>query len=103
MNTAVINIKTDPIVKAQAQKIAHDMGLSLSMVVNGALRQFIKTRTVTFSDTRLELTPWAKRRLKQSEKDLKQGYVSPAFKSAEKAIEWLDDPKAKYQNGRSVR
>lgn len=103
MNTAVINIKTDPQVKAKAQKVAQDLGISLSTVVNGALRQFIKTRTVTFADTELELTPWAKRMLKQSEKDAKRGFVSPTFKTAEESIKWLNDPNAKYQNGRPVR
>jgi antitoxin component of RelBE/YafQ-DinJ toxin-antitoxin module len=42
MNTAVINIKTDPKVKAKAQKKAAKMGISLSHVINNSLRNFIE-------------------------------------------------------------
>ena len=49
MNTAVINIKTDPKVKSEAQQIASDMGLNLSILLNAFLRQFVKTKSVTFS------------------------------------------------------
>ncbi|MBI2613440.1 MAG: type II toxin-antitoxin system RelB/DinJ family antitoxin [Candidatus Levybacteria bacterium] len=49
MNTAVINIKTDPKVKAQAKKIARKLGFSLSSIINAFLKQLIKTRRVTFS------------------------------------------------------
>ncbi|MBI3955809.1 hypothetical protein HY339_00980 [Candidatus Gottesmanbacteria bacterium] len=103
MNTAVVNFKTDPMVKKQVQKKAHNLGLSLSAVMNLYLRKFLTARSVEFSDVRLELTPWAKRMLKQSEKDTKAGYVSPTFHNVEDSIAWLDDPHARYQNGRSVR
>ncbi len=73
MNTAVINIKTDPTIKKQAQKKAENLGLSLSSVINKYLRDFIHARTVEFSDVRLDLTPWAKRLLKKSEEDYKAG------------------------------
>ncbi len=45
MKTAII-IKTEPKIKANAQKIAADMGLSLSGIINVYLRQFIKTKTL---------------------------------------------------------
>ncbi|MBI5620678.1 type II toxin-antitoxin system RelB/DinJ family antitoxin [Candidatus Gottesmanbacteria bacterium] len=102
MNTAVINIKTDPAIKKQAQKKANEFGLSLSSVINVYLRKFLTTRTVEFSDVRLEPTPYLKRMLKQSEKDIKEGRISPAFSSVEESIAWLDDPRARYQNGDSV-
>lgn len=104
MNTAVVNIKVDPKVKKQAQAVAEKLGFSLSSVINAYLRQLIKTRKVEFSDdVRLELTPWAKKMLKQSEKDVKAGYVSPAFDNVEDSLAWLDDPDAKYQNGHPAR
>jgi len=49
MNTAGIYIKTQPEVKAKAQKIAKDLGLSLSALMNIWLIQFVKTRRVNFS------------------------------------------------------
>lgn len=103
MNTAVINIKTDPTIKKQVQKKAHELGLSLSSVINVYLRKFLTTKSVEFSDdVRLEPTPYLKRILKQSEKDIKTGRISPAFSSAEESFVWLDDPHARYQNGDPV-
>jgi len=49
MNTAGIYIKTQPEVKAKAEKIARDLGVSLSALVNIWLIQFVKTRRVNFS------------------------------------------------------
>lgn len=73
MNTAVINIKTDPKLKRLVQKKAQEFGLSLSSVLNVYLRKFLQAKSVEFSDVRLELTPWAKRMLKKSEEDFKAG------------------------------
>lgn len=48
-NTAVINIRTEPQVKVQAQEIAADLGFSLSSLINAFLRQLIRTKSVSFS------------------------------------------------------
>ncbi len=45
----VINIKTDKDMKRDVQKLAKDIGLPLSSVVNAYLRQFLRTREVYFS------------------------------------------------------
>jgi len=45
----VISIKTDQEVKKNAQKLAKELGLSLSDVLNSSLRNFVKTREVYFS------------------------------------------------------
>ncbi|MBI2405405.1 type II toxin-antitoxin system RelB/DinJ family antitoxin [Candidatus Gottesmanbacteria bacterium] len=103
MSTAVINIKTDPKVKKKAQAVAEELGFSLSAVLNAYLRNLIRTRKVEFSDdVHLELTPWAKRMLRESEKDVKAGRVSPGFTNAKDAIAWLNDPNSRYQNGDPV-
>lgn len=100
MNTTVINFKTDTKIKRGAQAVARDLGFSLSSLLNAYLRNLIRTRKVEFSDdVHLELTPWAKRMLKQSEKDTKAGFVSPTFSNADDAIAWLHDPRRPYQNG----
>lgn len=49
MNTAAIYIKTQPEVKAKAEKIARGLGLSLSALVNIWIIQLVKTRRVNFS------------------------------------------------------
>ncbi len=47
----VINLKTDRAVKNNAQKLAYDLGLSLSAVINAFLKQFIRNQEVYFSST----------------------------------------------------
>ena len=49
MNSTTINIKTDPKVKLQAQKIAAELGLNLSVVLNGLLKQFVRTEAIQLS------------------------------------------------------
>lgn len=89
MNTAVIITKTEPEVKIKAQKVAKELGLSLSSLVNGWLRQLIKTKTVTFSAK--DEIPNARTRaiLKQAEVDYKKGNTSPAFDNIKDNLAWL--------------
>ncbi|MBL7141873.1 type II toxin-antitoxin system RelB/DinJ family antitoxin [Patescibacteria group bacterium] len=47
----VINIKTEKEVKARAQKLAKEIGLSLSAVINAYLKQFVRNKEVHFSIT----------------------------------------------------
>ncbi len=90
MSTTVINIKTDPKVKKQAQAVAEKLGFSLSAVLNAYLRKLIRTRKVEFSDdVHLELTPWAKRMLQRAEEDFKAGKVT-SFSNPDDALAWID-------------
>jgi len=101
MNTAIITIKTDPEVKEKVQKVALDMGLTLTSLINSYLKHVVRTKRVEIT---LDETPnaYLKSVLKQAEKNYKKGKSSPAFDDVEEAIKWLDDPKAKYQNGDKV-
>lgn len=96
-NTVAINIRTDIKIKSKAQDIAEKLGLSLSAVINAYLKQFVRTKSVSFS---LEERPseFLKKTLAQSKKDIKNGFVSPAFTDANEALKWLKNPKAKYVN-----
>lgn len=49
MKTTIINIKTEPQIKANAQMIANDLGISLSAIINAYLNQLVKTKEVYFS------------------------------------------------------
>lgn len=102
MNTASILIKTEPQVKAKAQKTAKELGFSLSSLINAYLRQLIKTKTVIFSADDEEPAQYLLDSLKESKEDIKVGRVSPAFGNADDAISWLEDPHAKFQNGDKV-
>lgn len=90
MNTAVINIKTNPEVKAQAKEVADELGFSLSSLINAFLKQLVKTKTVVFSASSEEPTEYFLSFLKKSQEDIKAKKISPVFKSANEAIDWLD-------------
>ncbi len=71
MSKAVIYIKADREVKRNAQKIARELGLSLSDVLNASLRNFIRTREVRFSAIP-QMTPELERLLGMIEQDIKE-------------------------------
>lgn len=90
MNTAVINIKTEPKTKAAAQKVAAELGISLSAVVNGLLKHFIRTKTVTFREYDEIPNKKTAAILKKAEENYKKGNYSPKFKTGEEAVAWLE-------------
>lgn len=89
MNTAVINIKTEPETKKQAQKVAHEIGMSLSTLVNTCLKQVIRTKRVEFYVAE-EPSERLKQSIRRGEKDLKEGKASPTFNTGEEAVAWLE-------------
>ena len=89
MNTAIINIKTDPKVKAKAQRIASELGFSLSALINGYLNQLVRTKTIHFSVLEEEPSEYMIQALKESEEDKRRGRYS-SFDS-DKALEYLDN------------
>jgi len=77
-------------VKKKAQKIAKELGLPLSIVVNAYLKDFIRERSVTFS-TRPQLRPEAAKRIDKAREDFRRGKnISGPFYSAEEAIRYLN-------------
>lgn len=97
MLTAVVNVKTNPQIKKQAQKIASELGFSLSALINGYLNQLVRTKTIHFSAAEVP-SKWMIKNLKESGADIKSGRVSPKFDNAEDATAWLRNPKKKYAN-----
>lgn len=87
MNTAVVNVKVDKEIKKEAQEVAEDLGFSLSSLVNGFLRQLIRTKAVNFS-IGFEPTPYLEDLLLESGKQVKKGEVV-SFKSPEDAIKYV--------------
>ena len=90
MNTAIINIKTNPRVKADFQKVADELGLSVSALINGYIKQVIRYKKVTFSLDE-KPSPHLISAIKQAEKDLKDGKASRAFETGEEAVKWLEE------------
>jgi len=95
MNTAVINIKVNPLVKKSAQLVVEELGLSLSGVINGFLKQLVRTRYVSFS-LQEEPTNYLIDILQESKRDIKAKRVSPTLNNAKDAVNWLRSNKRNY-------
>ena len=96
--STVVNVKVDPNTKIQAQKVAEDLGFSLSALINAYLKQLVRTKTVNFSALEENPSEYMLNSLKQAEEEIKRGEISPAFNNDEDAIAWLNDPDRKYEN-----
>jgi len=89
MAKTTINIKADKEIKEKAQKVARNLGMPLSTVINAYLNQFIRTKEVHFY-LEGELKPFVKRRLDRLQKDVLRGKnLSPTFSDARKSIRHL--------------
>lgn len=85
----VLNVKVDRDVKLKAQRIAADLGLPLSLVVNENLRRFTSERAITFA-TPLRPRKRLQRAIQEAERDWNAGRnISPAFDSAEAMDSYL--------------
>lgn len=94
-NDTVLNIKIDKRLKDQARAAAKDIDLPLSTVVAAGLREFVRTRSITISDTP-RLKPEVERELLKLSADAKKGInVSPAFDNLADSFAWLDKEVAK--------
>lgn len=94
MNTHHATISVSPALGKQIQMLARHEDKTVNELLRAALRTYRKANE--------EPTPALLRALKQSEKDVKTGRVSPSFTTAKDAIAWLDDSSAIYANGDKV-
>lgn len=87
----VINIKADKEVKENAQKLAEELGLSLSAVMNAHLKQFIRNRSVYFSSLP-RMSPELEKLIGPVEKDIKnKKNLSKPLVSPEDISRYLDN------------
>ena len=86
----MINIKADREVKEQAQKIAGELGLPLSGVVNAFLKDFIRNKAISFS-VLPRMTTTLEKVLTGIERDifLKKN-ISKAYSSKKEIGDYLD-------------
>ncbi len=88
---SIINIKADKEVKENAQKVARELGLPLSVAVNAFLKDFIRNRSIAFSAIP-RMTPTLEKLLGKAEKDISANKnMSKTFISADEANEYLDN------------
>ena len=85
----VLNVKVDKEVKQRAQKVAAELGLPLSIVVNANLQRFIEDRRIVFAAPR-KMSKKLERRLANVIADAEVGRnFSPRFSSMKEAIKYL--------------
>lgn len=90
MQTAAIYIRTEPETKRQAQKVAKEIGMSLSGLVNASLKQIIKTKKLELY-AKEEPSEYFKRTLAKARKNRREGKGSPIFHTGEEAVKWLEE------------
>lgn len=89
MNTT-LNVKIDAKTKQSLKEFAAEVGVPVSSLVNGTIRQMLRDRKVVFS-TALEPTPYLAKILKESEVDIATGKnLSPAFESVDDMFDHLE-------------
>jgi len=89
MRTAVITVKTEPKVKQQAQRVAAALGLSMSDVINGYLRELVRTKMFRVSIAEERPTKYLLDALAESERERKRGDIY-SFAEAADAIAFLN-------------
>jgi antitoxin component of RelBE/YafQ-DinJ toxin-antitoxin module len=87
MTKTVLNIKTDVEVKREAQKLAKEIGVPLSTIVNVQLKKFIADRELTIRAP-LVPTPYLEKVLARAQKTTIKDY-SPLFSNTKDARKWL--------------
>jgi addiction module RelB/DinJ family antitoxin len=90
MKTAIINLKSDPKLKAQASKLAKEMGMNLSQVIHISLMNFVQSGTITATKPS-QMSARLERSLGAIEKDIESGKnMSPAFNNVDDMKKWLN-------------
>lgn len=86
----VLNVKIDPLTKRQAANLADKMGLSLSAVVAGFLRNYIQTQELHITAAP-RMTPYLEKVVGQARKDWdSQKNISGPFKTKAEIAGHLD-------------
>lgn len=88
--TTVISVKTDKKTKVAAQKVAQELGIPLSTILNAHLRALVRDKSVAVS-VAPRMRPEKERELLQLVEEARAGKnLSPAFSSAKEMDAYLD-------------
>ncbi len=90
MNTAILNIKTDPETKKQLKEFAAQVGLPVSALMNAQIKQMLRSGSVEFSTDEIPNAATQKQ-IKQAVADYKAGKnIYGPFDTAEDMIAALE-------------
>lgn len=102
MNTEVINIKIDPALKRQAQRVSDELGLTISSLFKGFLKQLVDSKEIVLRVSE-QPSDYLIKSLREAAADVKTGRLSPTFDNAGKAIGWLRKSNGVYGKGKVRR
>lgn len=88
MKTATVNFKTDEATKLKAQKVASQIGIPLSNLLNAYLYELAATGSVHFMAAE-PMTEKMEKLIEQAEKEIKAGETSGPFDTIDDAIAYL--------------
>jgi addiction module RelB/DinJ family antitoxin len=89
MNTAIVNIKTDPETKKQLQAFAAQVGLPVSALLNAQIKQILRTGQLEFS-TQLEPNAHLVKVMQQAEENLVKDQNITHTNNTKEALDHLD-------------
>ncbi|MEK7060109.1 MAG: type II toxin-antitoxin system RelB/DinJ family antitoxin [Patescibacteria group bacterium] len=87
MKTSALSIKIDPKVKHEAQKVANQLGFSLSAIVNASLKNLARSKTISYS--LLEPSPLLKKAINSARLDRSRGKSFGPFNSSKEMMKSL--------------
>lgn len=91
MSYTVVTTKIDLETKHEAQMIAQELGVPLSVIIKAFLKQFIRTKSITFSVNDDTPNTYLQNSLLRAEENYKQGKASPRLRTPEEAVKYLED------------
>ncbi len=83
----MLSIKIDPKVKHGAQKVADELGFSLSAIINASLKNLMREKTVTYS--LLEPSPMLKKAIESARRDRAKGKSYGPFSNVQDLMKSL--------------
>ncbi len=89
MNTSIL-IKTRKDLKLEAQKIAGEIGIPLTTVINSFLKQFVREKEITLSINTYAPTPYLAQIIKEARAEYKAGKTAGPFSSVKDMIKSLE-------------
>ncbi|HEV7702144.1 MAG TPA: type II toxin-antitoxin system RelB/DinJ family antitoxin [Candidatus Paceibacterota bacterium] len=87
MKTSALSIKIDPKVKHEAQKVADQLGFSLSAIINASLKNLVRSKTVSYS--LLEPAPLLKKAITSARAERARGKSAGPFYSSKDMMKSL--------------
>lgn len=89
MSKTLISIKVDTKIKHAAKKLAGELGLPLSTIVNAHLKRFVAEKEIRFA-LPLRMSKKLEKIISETEKDFRTGRnLSPKFDSGEEMDKYL--------------